>query len=472
MNLWTQVHWSEGLFLRPHHLQTSQSWFETCLRTGMDSVRSFAWGFLDLTVAEEPLENFTLRLDACSLRMKDGTWVQIPENTQVAPLNFEDALDAGHGTVEIILGIPEMQAVRPNSVSLENPQRTDGTPRYEPHSVLRRDENTGANPQMIYVRRMRGRLFCAGEDTTGYETVRLGRVKRSDRPGALPEFDAIGGGPLLAVQADAGLSGLINSLTDQIEAKDEVLAKEALEHQMAFVDGVPSNLEHLIKLHALNHSRAELKAMQQCPVLHPFDVFVAFCRLIGQLSVFHPDLVPGILPVYDHDSPGETFEKLRLRIEILLEAMRPMAYVPRPFGRKRDSQGREGLEVEVDRQWIDQNLEMYVGLTSSEMDINELERHVYNRLNFKLASPTRAPKIANIAVRGLKLDIKSVPPGTLPRRPGLHYFKINKTIGSDRTDYWRECEQERGIRVSIQEGQLAALEGFQPTLYVVLQART
>ena len=41
--------------------------------------------------------------------------------------------------------------------------------------------------------------------------------------------------------------------------------------------------------------------------------------------------------------------------------------------------------------------------------------------------------------------------------------------GADRTDYWKECEQERGIRISIREGQMVAMEKFKPTLYVVLR---
>ena len=80
-------------------------------------------------------------------------------------------------------------------------------------------------------------------------------------------------------------------------------------------------------------------------------------------------------------------------------------------------------------------------------------------------------RIAKIAVRGLRMQVKSVPAGTLPRRQGLHYFKVDKTIGSDRTDYWRECEQERGIRIGIQEGQMVEFEGYQPTLYVILKER-
>jgi type VI secretion system protein ImpJ len=304
---------------------------------------------------------------------------------------------------------------------------------------------------------------------TGYEVVRVGRVKRTDRPGAVPELDELGAGPVLTVQADAGLSGILTSLSDQVEAKDEVLANEAREHHMLFTDGVAANTEHLLKLHVLNEARAHLKALLQCPVLHPYDAFTTLSRLVGHLSVFHDDLTPGVIPAYDHDHPGESFDKLRNRLVVLLEAMRPVAYVQRPFARKKDEQGREGLEVELDRKWIDENAELYVALYSEELDINEREKYIYGKLDMKLASPKRATRIHNIAVRGLRLQIKSVPAGTLPRRQGLHYFKVDKTIGPDRTDYWRECEQERGIRMSIREGQMAAMEQFKPALYVPLK---
>ncbi|HWL93909.1 MAG TPA: type VI secretion system baseplate subunit TssK [Phycisphaerae bacterium] len=467
MNFWTEVHWSEGMFLRPHHLQAGQRWLENLVRTGIDSTRPFAWGFTELQVASEPLENFTLRLDRCHLRLKDGTWIRIPENTEVDPLNFKDSLEQGRGQLDVFLGIPAMQEVRANSVSLENPEASNGTPRFEPFPFTKRDENTGENPQIVYMRRIRGRLFTQFDDMTGFEIIRLGRIKRTDRAGALPEMDDLGAGPLLAVQSDAGISKMIRSLADQIEAKDEVLAREAKEHRMMFTDGVAANTEHLLKLHVLNEVRAGMKAMMQCPVLHPFEIFSAYARLVGHLSVFHDDLVPMDIPAYDHDRPTESLERLRARIVVLLEAMRPIAYVERPFSLKKDETGREGLEVELDRKWIDDNSEMFVALISDELDINELYNHIYQKLDMKLASPTRSRKIHNIAVRGLGLQIKSVPAGVLPRRQSLHYFKVDKTIGPDRTDYWKECEQERGIRMSIREGQLPGMTRFKPALYVV-----
>lgn len=471
MSFWTPMHWSEGMFLRPHHLQTAQRWMETVVNTAVDSLRPFTWGFVDLHVAPEPLENFTLRLDQCTARLKDGTWIRVPENTHVGPLNFQKALESGRGALDLFLGVPHLQEVRANTVSLERPESTEGVPRFEPHPILRRDENTGENPQMIYVRRMRGRLFAAGEDMTGYEVLRLGAVKRTDRPGAVPELDPLGAGPLLAIQADAALSATITSLADQVEAKGEVLAREAREHHMLFTDGIAANTEHLLKLHVLNEVRGQTGALLQAPFLHPYDAFVVLASLIGKLAVFHEDLVPGAIPPYDHDHPGQAFEALRKRLLIMLEAVRPVRYAVRAFSRKKDAMNREGLEVELDRAWIDENLEMYVALESEEMDINQLERFIYDNLNMKLASPSRAPKIASIAVRGLRLQIKSVPAGTLPRRQALHYFRIDKTIGPDRTDYWKECEQERGIRIGIREGQLAGIERFKPALYIPQRER-
>src|SRR5205823_9754618 len=176
------------------------------------------------------------------------------------------------------------------------------------------------------------------------------------RPGALPELDDISAGPLLALQAHPGLSKMLSSLSDQVEAKDDVLAREAREHKMDFTDGVAANTEHLLKLHVLNESTAHLKALIQCPVLHPYDVFVCLARLLGHLSIFCDEMVPGPLPTYDHDHPGETLETLRRAIELRLEAIRTHRYKEVPFIRKKDEANHDGFQVELERSWIDDNL--------------------------------------------------------------------------------------------------------------------
>lgn len=470
MTLWTEVHWHEGMFLRPHHLQAAERRLATLLRATLDSACAFGWGFVELELAAEPLQTHTLRIDRCQARLKDGTWVSVPENTEVAPLNFEAALDAGGGAVELLFGVPQMQAVRPNSISLENPeQNLSIAPRYEPVPVTRRDENTGENPQTLYVRRMRGKLFAAGEDTTGYEILRLCRVRRSGGPGALPELDEEGAGPLLALQVDARLGRLIKSLADEIEARGETVARNARERRMAFTDGAPAHLDQLMKLHALNATHAEVRALVQSPLLHPFNVFVTLSRLMGHLSVFDPDrMMPADIPRYDHDRPAQTLMALGRELRALLTRVAGDAPEIRPFVRKTDVRGHPGLEVELEREWVDQGLEMYVGFVDEEREPEEFDRWLQSTFNMKLASPKRAPTLAQHNLAGLRYRLRTVIPPGLAHRRGLHYFRIER-MGTDRTDHWQECREERGIRMSLTEGQLGPMERLQPTLYVILK---
>jgi predicted component of type VI protein secretion system len=193
------------------------------------------------------------------------------------------------------------------------------------------------------------------------------------------------------------------------------------------------------------------------------------------LSIFHPDLVPAPadFPPYDHDRPADSLGRLKKRIQVLLQAMLPHMYVQQVFSRKADERGRDGLEVELERPWIDENLEMFIALVADDMATEDVYRHIYGTdFDMKLASPRRSPRITTMNTRGLKIEIKPVPPGKLPQRQGLHFFKVNKTGGTstaERIDYWRECETERGIRMSFKEGKADAMEKFKPTLYVVLK---
>lgn len=469
MAAWSEVHWHEGMLLRPHSLQAERRWLENVFRHNLRLTRPFAWGALELGVADDALENHVLRLDECLIRMKDGTWVRIPDNTWVEPLHFESALNQRSGTLDILLGIPQLDAVRPNSVSLTTPQATTGTPRYEPTPVVLRDENSGDNPQQIYMRRIRGRLFFEGQDVSGYETVRLGTLKRSDKPGAVPEFDPALVGPFLAIQGSRVLSRLVNSLIDQIEAKNEVLAQEALETRMSFGDGVSANTEHLLKLHVLNGVVPRLRAVMAAPLLHPFDVYLELSRTVGELSIFDDTLLrPEPLPAYDHDYCARPLSELKDRIVRLLDMLRPLNFARADFVKNPDPEGHEGLAVELKPAWIQAQYEMYIAFESSEFQTDELLNHIYAKIDMKLASPKRSSRIRTTAVRGLKLRAKPVKPGTLPRRTDLHYYQIEKVAESQIADYWRECEYERGIRMSIREGHTAEMEKFRPALYVSL----
>lgn len=55
MNQVDKVVWTEGMFLRPHHFQQSESYQQSQLRNWGMALRPWLWGFLDYEIDETML---------------------------------------------------------------------------------------------------------------------------------------------------------------------------------------------------------------------------------------------------------------------------------------------------------------------------------------------------------------------------------------------------------------------------------
>lgn len=470
MSQWNAVHWHEGMFLRPQHLQMDRRWIETLANLSVQACRAYPWGILKLGYAADALQNFTLRLDECLLRMKDGSWLAIPDNVSIEPLNFQEALSASDQPLDILIGVPQYDEVRPNSISVTNPQEVSGNPRFEPVPHFARDENAGDNRQRLLVRRLRGRLFHGRDDMTGYDVMRIGAVRRGSRAGAPPEFVSDLAGPHLAIQGSAEMSRLFIGLLNAIEGKGDSLARQAREQRLSLSVASGGYLDHLLKIHILNGVRNRLRALESSPLLHPFDLYVELADAAGALSICdETQISPEPVPKYEHDYPARALEALRRRIGLLLEWLSPDNSESAPFAPVADPSGVEGLAVALKPAWLEQKLDMFIALESTEFErADDLLTYIYKTFEMKLASPSRGPKIMLDATRGLTLQPRAAPPG-VPQMPGRHFFWIDKAAGTGSRNYFAECENEHGIWLMMKRGQRPEFEKYRPTLFVLLR---
>ncbi|QOJ13598.1 MAG: type VI secretion system baseplate subunit TssK [Planctomycetia bacterium] len=470
MSQWNAVHWHEGMFLRPQHMQLDRRWVDAQADLGVRAFRAFGWGILELGYAADALESFTLRLDECILRMKDGTWIRVPENAGVEPLNFQQPLEDAGGTLDILIGVPQYDPVRANAVSITTPQETTGNPRFEAVPVFARDENGGDNQQRILVRRLRARLFTGRDDLTGYDVLRIGAVRRSSRSGSPPEFIPELTGPHLAIQGNPELNRLFIGILGSVEGKGDELARQAREQRLSLSAAGGGHVDHLLKIHILNGVRTRLRALESAPLLHPYDLYVELSAAAGALSICdETQLSPESIPPYDHDYPGRALEAVRDRVRRLLEWLSPENCEAIPFVRVSDARGVEGLSVELKPSWIEQKLDMYIALESSEHErADDLLQFIYQSFDMKLGSPTRAAQLVLDATQGLVLRARAAPAG-VPQRPGRHFFWIDKAAVTGMRNYWLECENDRAICLTMKRGQREAFENFRPTLYVLLR---
>src|SRR5947199_9849004 len=166
-----QVHWHEGLFLQPHHLQTMQ---RDNVEAGARERRltwAYPYGVIDLRLSTDALENMLVRIDRLRAVMPSGLEVDVPGNSDIPALDIKRVFQASSGSFMVSLAVPLWQSSRANTVDpAGNGSMAGGAARravadearvkrlYRIAEVTRADENTGENAQPVMVRRFNARL--------------------------------------------------------------------------------------------------------------------------------------------------------------------------------------------------------------------------------------------------------------------------------------------------------------------------
>ena len=85
MSWYSKVVWSEGLFLRPHHLQQSDRYLEHLLESRVRHVTPYPWGFSALEIDRDLAQQSKFALRRAAGVMPDGTPFDIPADSPLPP---------------------------------------------------------------------------------------------------------------------------------------------------------------------------------------------------------------------------------------------------------------------------------------------------------------------------------------------------------------------------------------------------
>src|ERR1700684_1843766 len=91
MSWYSKVFWSEGLFLRPHHLQQNDRYVEHLLEQRIGHATPYPWGFSSLEIDRDLAQQSKFSLRRASGVMPDGTPFDIPMDGPIPdPINVPD----------------------------------------------------------------------------------------------------------------------------------------------------------------------------------------------------------------------------------------------------------------------------------------------------------------------------------------------------------------------------------------------
>lgn len=428
-----EIHWGEGMFLRPHHLQAAFRQREEELRQEVRRLQPFFWGILKVDIALDQLENFTFEVRDLEVKLKDGTALSLGSNLNLPPRSFRTELDQASGRMDVWLGVPAWKELEAN-VFAPGEKIGGQDRRYSVEIAQILDENTGSNAQPIETRRANGRFFFGNESREGYECVQIALIERSGQGKNTPSLSAEYIPAVTEIGAWAVLENLCQSVTNRLEAKHRFLVSEVSEGKLTVDSEGTTGWQPILKLQILGSFLYLFQQVTRIPRVHPFLVYTEFCRLVGELSMFgDPGQLPRV-PLYDHDRLGACFFEITHILEVLAEKIVASRYIRVDF-MLRD----ELLVANLSPEWLAPQTEVYLHIESS---LEEAE--IKSKIEvMKFGAIADIPLLKQRRLFGLDVEMLKRVPSGLPAREDYFYFSIEKD-----GPYWANVVRDRVVAIA------------------------
>ena len=305
----SKVVWTEGLFLRPHHLQQSDRYVEGLVESRTRHVTPYPWGFSTLEIDRDLAQQSKFALRRATGIMPDGTPFDIPAESPPPP-PIEVPENAGKYVVWLTLPVGA-----PNTREVEAAE-AESASRFVPASVrlidttsaLRIEEEIEvAQPRLAYELRKTAK--------PGYVRLPIARIVEV-RDRAIV-FDETFAPPVLTSASHPVVHGWIERVIGWVENKLEELARYAADPTAG---GGLQSADYFI-LQVLNRHIPVLQHFEQSRFVHPERLFEEFLRLAGELATFTTaERRARTYPPYDHDDLEKVFAPLLRDIQDFLSA--------------------------------------------------------------------------------------------------------------------------------------------------------
>lgn len=448
-----QVHWHEGLFLQPHHLQAFQRWIGDGGVSARKLVFPYPYGVIEMKISPDGLENQLVRFDKLHVIMPSGIEVIVGENCDLPALDIKKPFTQGAGAFNVVLGVPLWYNNRANSIELgaADDWRTKRVFRAEESTEP--DENTGENPQPIVRRRVNARLMLQDDDPTDLELLPLIRIAHAAGADVgLPRQDSSYIPPCFTLGGSTSLRELCRDLANQIEASRKELVLQLSRGGFSIETMRGIQFEQMLRLRTLNRFAGSLPSLVMAPNVTPFEVYLELRQCLGELAALHPDRDPFEAAAYDHDNPAIAFNELTQKIRSLLRGAVAARFMKVDFV-------KDGAlyTATLTDEHLTAPSDYYLAIQTKD-DAKSVATLVENADQFKFMAKTLAAQ----RIWGVKLTEERHPPLELPSKAGLYYFRLGR---GESQRMWDRIKEEKSVAIRWPD---AAASEWQITLYMTV----
>ncbi len=422
--------WTEGLYISQHHFQQQDRYHERLLHDRLRPVVHYDWGIIELQIDEPALAAAQFKLGAFQAVWPDGTVVACSGGADapaLPPRSFEQAFPADVATLEVFLGLPAEFDNAPNIMVDDDVAGSHRRYAREVDSVL--DTNTGASAQELEWARPNLRVFFGKERQDGYTTIRVAQLLRQPsghpivRDTFVPSVLHIDAAPFLV----QGLQRVLTALT----SRQRQLASERKQRQAGSIDFHAADVRRFWLLHTLNGAIPALVHMLDSRRAHPEEAYQLLASLAGQLCTFASDGDPSAFPKFNYLELGDVFERMFALVISLLSGGIEDRYVEIPLEHRPD-----GMFIGK----LDANLVSREFFVAVKADVAESLVRERIPAVLKIAAWSHIYEVVKQARHGVRVDAEWAPPGALPLKPGVCFFRVRRENA-----FWDEISKSKTV---------------------------
>ena len=427
------LHWTDGLFLQPHHLQYLQRSFFEYGRKNRTVCMPYPYGLVDFEIDVDALSSLRVIVKRFSAVMPDGTEISMPGNVVLAPLDLSSTLREHPEDITVYLAVPlwsEFDANLSESGSVVSKRLFSTTE----HPV--RDENTGDNEVSVVTRRINARLITQFDDRTDMQVLPVLKLTAVSNQGTEKELvvDEKYIPPFMVITPDCALSKMASDLLYKTARCRDKLLNDLTVAQFKPEAFSGINAYNMMQLRVLNLYENRLSALLALKNLTPFDLYLELRSFLAELRSMHPMNEIAEIGPYDHLNFARQFNEIINDIYSMIMTEGGAGYVRLEFAPDGDY-----LYTALTTDNIVKAREYYLAVSCSAE-----ERRVISALEkgdtFKLINP--AAKM--MRARGIKLTEMRYPPRFLPTLSNTLWFKLQV---AETPSTWRDIQTEKGILI-------------------------
>ncbi|WP_159819849.1 type VI secretion system baseplate subunit TssK [Colwellia sp. 20A7] len=426
MSDFSPVAWTEGMFLRPQHMQQQERYLQFQQSKINAKVSPLSWGIFDLDIDNSMLSLGQFRLNSVECLFQDNTLAVLPEQGLLP-----EAISIPTGTLDqlIYLVLPINKST---GLNISNGDSTLITRyHYHDHNII--DTSIGSEAtEVLQIGKLHCQFKLQSEDRSGYVSIAIARVVEVSEEGVI-SLDKKFIPPCLSIDNIQGLIKVTREIKGMINQRADAIAARLCQAQ-----GSSSSISDFLMLQLLNKYQPLFEHYNAMSGIHPEALYRSIISFSGELATFSSATKRAPeFPKYQHDNLCYVFSNIMASITQSLSSVLEQTAIQLVLEK---SQYGIYFSPIHDKNSLDHA--DFIIAVKAALPNEEVRKRLPAQI--KIGSVESIRELVNNQLPGIGIIALPVAPRQVPYHSGYHYFQLDK-----QNNHWLKLQASGGIALHL-----------------------